>query len=158
MNIIVDNTVFTNFAFIKREDILKKVFENNLFTSEAVLEELKRGEEKGILPKRDWNWIKVLKIEYEQEKHNFELISRRLGKGEAACLSLAVNRNLKVLTDDLDTRIWAQRRGIPVSGTIGVLIAAINKKIISLEEGNNLLLEMIECGYFSPYKTLDSLL
>ena len=120
--------------------------------------ELKQGEEKGILPKRDWHWVNVLKIESEEEKHNFDTFSQRLGRGESACLCLAASRNMKILTDDLDTRRFSQRSGIPVSGTIGVFIIAIRKSIISLEEGNNLLLEMIEKGYFSPYKKLNGLL
>jgi len=158
MEVIVDNTVFTNFALIRREDILKKVFEDNLSTPDAVLAELQQGEEKGLLPKRDWNWLKVLRIESEQEKYSFDLFRQRLGKGESACLSLAANRNLKVLTDDLDTRRLAQRREIPVSGTIGVLVAAVKKGIISLEEGNRLLKKMIEYGFYSPLTALDSLL
>ncbi|MEW6381418.1 MAG: hypothetical protein AB1611_17700 [bacterium] len=89
------------------------MFEDNLFTSEAVLAELQQGEEKGLLPQRDWNWVTVLRIESEQEKYSFDLFGHRLGKGESACLSLAANRHLKVPTDDLDTRRLAQRRGIP---------------------------------------------
>lgn len=37
--VLVDNTVFTNFAFIEREDILKDVFAHHLFATEAVLKE-----------------------------------------------------------------------------------------------------------------------
>ena len=77
MSVIVDNTVFTNFALIEREDILKKVFEDTLFTSEAVMIELKQGEEKGILPKRDWNWINVLKLSLKKKS----TISKRLVNG-----------------------------------------------------------------------------
>lgn len=154
---IVDNTLLTNFALVKREDVLRAVFEDSLFTSDVVFKEVQRGEERRILPQRDWNWIKLLKIESEQEQRIFELLSQQLGDGESSCLSLAVSRNMRVLTDDLDTRRHAQRRGIPVSGTIGVLVIAVKKDIISLEEGNDLLLKMIEKGYYSPYKRLDEL-
>lgn len=157
MSSIADNTVLTNFALIKREDILMKVFEDNFFISEEVLEELQRGEEKGILPKRNWNWIQVLRIHSQQEVNAFEQFRQRFGSGESSCLSLAISRHLKIFTDDLDTRRYAQRLGIPVSGTIGVLLIAIEKGILALEEGNNLLYEMIEHGYYSPYQTLNEL-
>ncbi|MGR3317120.1 MAG: DUF3368 domain-containing protein [Candidatus Anammoxibacter sp.] len=52
----------------------------------------------------------------------------------------------------------AQRVGIPVSGTIGVLILAIEKGMISLEEGNRFLFSMIERGFYSPCEKLDELL
>jgi len=44
----VDNTVLSNFALIRGEDILAKLFENMLFTTEEVLEELKRGEQRNL--------------------------------------------------------------------------------------------------------------
>jgi len=59
--VVADNTVLSNFALIEREDILAKLFENALFTTEEVLEELTRGEQRNVLPKRDWQWIRVLK-------------------------------------------------------------------------------------------------
>lgn len=155
---VVDNTVLTNFALIKREDILMKVFDGVLYTANEVLQEFQLGKEREILPNTDWSWMRVLKIESEQEEHLFERLIERLGTGESACLSLAVNRNMKILTDDLDTRNYAQRLGVSVSGTIGVLVLAINKGIISLEEGNKFLVEMVGNGYYSPYKSLDSLL
>lgn len=155
---VVDNTVLTNFALIKHEDILMKVFDEVLYTANEVLQEFQLGKERGILPDTDWSWMRVLEIESEQEGHLFERLTERLGRGESACLSFAVNRNMKILTDDLDTRNYAQRLGVSVSGTIGVLILAVKKGIISLAEGNKFLVEMIENGYYSPYNALDSLL
>lgn len=157
VNVIVDNTVIANFALARCEDVLKKVFSSLSITGE-VLQEFQRGEETGVLPGRDWSWIEVLEIESGQERIMFERLSERLGRGESSCLSLAANRKMKFLTDDMDARKYAQMIGVPVSGTIGVLLIAVNKEILTLEEGNRLLLEMIEKGYYSPYRLLDSLL
>lgn len=157
VKVIIDNTVLTNFALVKREDILLKIFGDTLYISDEVFQELKRGEERNVLPKRNWEWLKQLRIESDQERHLFERIVQRLGSGESSCLTLAVNRNMNILTDDLDTRRYAQRLGISVSGTIGVLVLAIKKKIVDLKEGNKLLSEMIEKGYYSPYQVLDEL-
>jgi predicted nucleic acid-binding protein len=81
-----------------------------------------------------------------------------LGKGESSCLSIALSRNVKVLTDDMDARKLAQRRGVPISGTIGVLVEAVREGLLSIAEGNITLLDMIEKGYFSPFETLDELI
>jgi len=156
--VVADNTVLSNFAIIGREDILNKVFRDNFFTTEEVLEELKRGEDRGVLPKRDWRWTKILKIESSQEDSLFRLLTASLGKGEASCLSIAISRNLKVLTDDLDARRLAQRRGVPVSGTIGILVEAVRTGILSVDEGNAMLSKMTAKGYFSPFERLDELL
>ena len=156
--VLADNTILSNFVLIGREDILNKVFKNRFFTTEEVKEELEQGENRGVLPKGDRRWIKVLKIDTPREEFLFRLFSASLGKGESSCLSLATTRNLKMLTDDLDARRLAQRKGIPVSGTIGVLIAAVRRGIISLDEGNLMLSKMIDKGYFSPIETLDELL
>jgi len=156
--VVADNTVLSNFALIEREDILAKLFENTLFTTEEVLEELKRGEQRNILPKRDWRWVRVLKIESSQEEFLFRLFAESLGKGESSCLSIALSRNVKVLSDDMDARKLAQRRGVPISGTIGVLVEAVREGLLSIVEGNIALSDMIEKGYFSPFETLDELI
>lgn len=156
--VVADNTVISNFALIRREDILAKLFKDTLFTTEEVLEELKQGEQRNVLPKRDWQWIRVLKIEASQEEFLFRLFAEMLGKGESSCLSIAISRDLKVLTDDKDARKLAQRREVPVSGTIGVLVEAVREELLSIEEGNTMLSEMIEKGYFSPVETLDELI
>jgi predicted nucleic acid-binding protein len=156
--VVADNTVLSNFALIGREDILAKLFKDMLFTAEEVLEELKRGEQRNVLPKRDWQWIKVLKIESSQKEFLFRLFAESLGKGESSCLSIAISRELKVLTDDKDARRLAQRRGVPISGTIGVLVEAVRDGYLSTEEGNTMLSDIIEKGYFSPFETLDGLI
>ena len=156
--VVADNTVLSNFALIRREAILAKLFKNTLFTTEEVIDELKRGEQRNVLPKRDWQWIRVLKVESSQEEFLFRLLAESLGKGESSCLSIAISRDLKVLTDDRDARKLAQRRGVPVSGTIGVLVEAVREGLLSIEEGNTMLSEMIEKGYFSPFEVLDELI
>ena len=100
----------------------------------------------------------VLKIESSQEEFLFRLFAESLGKGESSCLSIALSRNVKVLTDDMDARKLAQRRGVPISGTIGVLVEAVREGLLSIVEGNIALFGMIEKGYFSPFETLDELI
>jgi len=51
-----------------------------------------------------------------------------------------------------------RRRGVPVSGTIGVLVEAMRGGLLSIEEGDTMLSEMIEKGYFSPFEALDELI
>jgi predicted nucleic acid-binding protein len=156
--VLADNTILSNFALIEREDVLRKLFKNKFYTTGEVLKELRNGEDRGVLPKVDWQWVEVLKFETHQEEFLFRLFSDSLGRGESSCLGIASIRNLKMLTDDLDARKLAQRKGIPVSGTIGVLVAAVRSGIISPDEGNAMLSKMIDNGYYSPFENLDELL
>lgn len=155
---VANTTVLSNFAAVEREDLLRKVLGEDLVSVVEVMEELQRGETKGLVPQRNWSWLRVLKVETSQERALFESLRQRLGTGEAACLSLAITRGFKILTDDLDARRLAQQRGLAVSGTLGVLVEAVREGHLSREEGNRLLLKMKEAGYFSPYESLDELL
>lgn len=64
---------------------------------------------------------------------------------------------MRILTDDLDARRCAQRMGIPVSGTIGVLVYAVGKDMIPRQEADDLLSGMIAKGFYSPVKRLEEL-
>jgi len=158
VKVVADNTVLSNFALTAREDLLHKLFGDAMAATDAVMDELSAGEAKGIVPRRDWSWLPVLRLESPAERQSFETLRERLGRGEASCLSLAISRRLRVLTDDRDTRIIAHRRDIPVSGTIGVLVLAVKRGLLPLDEANTLLSDMIEKGYYAPYHEIDALL
>ncbi|MCP4348324.1 MAG: hypothetical protein GY795_22780 [Desulfobacterales bacterium] len=67
MNVIVNNTVLSNFALVHGENLVRKIFSGKLTTAEEVIQELKIGEDRNVLPKRDWSWIHVLKLEQGQD-------------------------------------------------------------------------------------------
>jgi predicted nucleic acid-binding protein len=88
----------------------------------------------------------------------FEQIHQRLGQGEAACLALAMSRGFTFLSDDMDARRWGNRADIAVSGTIGILVWLVHSDTLTLEEGNALLTEMRQKGYYAPIESLNGLL
>ena len=81
-----------------------------------------------------------------------------LGVGESSCIAVAYHRNGVVLTDDKQARKIAQKLGIQVSGTLGVLVLCVVEKIVILEEANTILERMIVSGYRSHTKRLETLL
>lgn len=158
MDCIADNTVLSNFAAIHQAELLKDIFDKDgLNTPKHVFDELKIGEQRQTIPVCDWSWLQVLMLETRPEYTTFTQLARRFGNGESACLSLCIHRQKKILTDDLDARQFAQQCGIPVSGTIGVLVLGLQRAIISLDTGNRALADMISHGYYSPFRQLDSL-
>ncbi len=155
MEVIIDTTVLSNFLLVNRLDILTEVM-GKLWTTEMVMEEINVCASKDILPATDPGRFKIIDFT-EDDKLLFFRLNRRFGKGEASCLTVCMSRSLRILTDDLDARRYAQRTGISVSGTIGVLVYAVGKKIITRQEADYLLSAMIAKGFYSPIKKLDEL-
>ena len=54
-----------------------------------------------------------------------------LDPGEAAAIPLADRLHATLLVDDADARTVATQRGIPVIGTLGVLVAAKRRQLLS---------------------------
>jgi hypothetical protein len=73
-----------------------------------------------------------------------------LGDGEASCIAVALERKAGLFSDDLDARRYARRRGVPVSGTLGVFSLLVSREHLSVEEADECLQDMIAHGYRSP--------
>jgi len=157
VEILLNNTVLSNFAIVGRINLLQQAVAGKAGTTQQVLAEYQRGVEFGLLPPVNFDWLPVLMMD-EQEQQTFELLRQRLGTGEASCLAIAYHRGLWVATDDRDARRYALQMNIALSGTIGILVGLVRAKVISLEEANALLSEMIRHGYRSPVTDLSVLL
>lgn len=83
--------------------------------------------------------------------------ARQLDPGEAECLSVALSRNCRFLSDDFAARRTAELKGLAVSGTLGVLARLIDAGLLSLAEADDLLAQMIDHGYRSPVRSLESI-
>jgi predicted nucleic acid-binding protein len=55
-------------------------------------------------------------------------------------------------------RRLAQAEGVPVSGTIGVLLHLIEQQYLTLSAADGLLVQMRQAGYRAPVSTLQRLL
>jgi predicted nucleic acid-binding protein len=153
MLLIADTTVISNFAYANKLDLLKSV--GNTCTTMEVMIELQAAKIEGVLQIGFSNlFIEILKMD-EDERETFVRLNSKFGRGEASCLAIALHRNAGILTDDLDARRFAQQGCISVSGSVGILVKAIDRGQLSKEQGNHLLHLMIAKGYYSPVETLD---
>jgi predicted nucleic acid-binding protein len=78
-----------------------------------------------------------------------------LDPGEASCLALAISRRMTLVTDDLAARRLAEKKEVPLSGTLGILIALVRHRAFSLKEANAMLTVMIQRRYRLPVDRLD---
>jgi predicted nucleic acid-binding protein len=160
---IFDNTVLSNFAAIGKADLLAKLFEKNAFTTIEVMDELKRGIERGYLhlvpvlnaAESSKGWLKILVLKSLDESLLRQELDEFLHPGESSCLVFSVSRNMILVTDDLAARKLAARRNVRLTGTVGLLVEMIHAGLLPLEEGNTLLEKMIDSGYRSPCDRLD---
>jgi|SRR3972149_1421694 len=152
---VVDTAVLSNFARVRRAQLLQQAFPD-IATPHAVVEELEQGERLGYVPATDWSWLKIVILDASEEALAGKL-AEKLGLGESACLAVASTRALTVLTDDQDARRMAKTLGLNVSGTLGVLARLVSSKAIDLADADSLLGTMIQQGYRSPVRSLREL-
>ena len=137
MLLIADTTVISNFAHANRLDLLRDI--GNTCTTVEVMNELQAAKRREVLH-IDFSdhFIEILRMD-KDELDTFTRLSSKFGRGEASCLAIALHRKASILTDDLDARRFAQQGSISVSGTIGILVKAIDRGQLSREHGNHLL-------------------
>ncbi len=165
LGFIFDNTVLSNFAAIGKTELLAKLFQKNAFTTIEVVEELKRGIEKGyrfLIPalsaaESSKGWLEVLVLKSLEESRLRQELDEFLHPGESSCVVFAISRNMILVTDDLAARKLAARRNVGLTGTVGLLVEMIRRNLLPLEEGNALLRQLIDDGYRSPCDRLDEL-
>jgi len=167
VNRVINATVLSNFAAIEQLDILR-VSAGPLYLPAEVYDELVAGRlggysfydsiEQHIEPFVSGGWLHLVSMADAELKLSLKL-PRLLHAGERACLSIARQRGWGLLTDDRSARQQATAWNIPLSGTIGVLLDAIENGIVTLETANAALIDMIvRANYRSPVADLGELL
>lgn len=154
---IIDNTVLANFALINRMDVLKESAGEHAIIPAQVKDEFEAGIKLGYFSNIDLAWANIESL-VSSETIFMESLLNQLGVGEAACIALAHSRGGQVWTDDRFARLTCNQMKVPVSGTLGVLVKSIDDKILSLNDANQCLMQMIQKGYYSPVNRLDFLL
>jgi predicted nucleic acid-binding protein len=153
--ILLDTTVLSNFAHAERLDLLCLALPDAA-TTLHVLAELERGISSGYLPTCDWGWLDVVELTASEEMALAQ-VRLVLDDGEASCIAVALEREASMFTDDLDARRYAQRHGIWVSGTLGVLSLLVKGEHLTVAGADDCLERMIAHGYRSPVRSLAGL-
>jgi predicted nucleic acid-binding protein len=149
---LADTTVLNNFAQIRRTDLLQAAWPD-LAAPIPVWNELELGVRRGLVPDCDWSWLELIDLT-EREQERADEVGRALGPGESACIAVAGARGLLMLSDDWEARALGRSLGLEVSGSLGVLDRLVWKQILTLDEADALLTEMVRRGFRSPYLSL----
>jgi len=141
--IVCNATPLIAFARIERLDLLREVVGKIVIPAE-VADEISRHRNRacGSISLEREAWISV---ELMQSAAQVQLLLPVLDRGEAEVIALALERQAKlVLLDELTGRKVAQSLELPVTGTVGILIRAKQKRLIAAV--GPLLEKMRHCG------------
>ena len=116
--IISDTSCFIVLTNIGELDLLHKVYGEIITTLDIATE---FGE-----PLPDW-----VEIQNVSDKYRQQLLEMQIDKGESSAIALALETpDCTVILDDYKARKIAERLGINITGTIGVIVKAKIKGVI----------------------------
>jgi len=139
--IISDTSCLIALTNINRLDVLKHLYETVLVTPEVAEE---HGE-----PLPEWIIIKAV-----SNKERLNDFNRHIDLGESSAIALAMEIIETVLIlDDMEARQFALNLGLKITGTLGILIRAHNKGIITDVSAEISLLK--DAGFHLP-KNIDT--
>ncbi|MEW6109404.1 MAG: DUF3368 domain-containing protein [Nitrospirota bacterium] len=159
--IIFDNCVLSNFALSDSLFIIKKLYARRSYITDFVAAENLKGILKGYRELsaikdaiRD-GWVREITLDSMEEKALFETLSVSLGFGEASSIAVAKVRGFVFACDDKTARKEAALLAVKLTGSAGILIKAVKKRIIDREKANEILSRMITYGFYSSISSID---
>jgi len=117
--IISDTSCLIILTKIGELDLLHQLYKTVTITNDILME---YGEQ---LP--DW-----IEVQQTNDPYRQQLLEMQIDKGEASAIALALEGEDNILIlDDWKARKWAERLGLSVTGTLGVIIKARNTGLIA---------------------------
>jgi len=161
--IVFDCCVISNFALAEALGVLENLYKDEAFITDFAAAEVLRGIQAGhsrlgAIPEAVRSgWLRETGLRPGDEKRLFESLSRSLGLGEASSIAAAKRRGFVLASDDRVARAEAARLGIPLTGTVGILVRAVREGVCNPGKADEHLARMVEAGFFSPVRSIREL-
>ncbi len=152
--IVSNSTPLIALSKIGMLELLREYFGEVRIPKEVYDEVVTRGKNLfGAVEVKNAEWIKVEEV---RNKIAVESLRDYIDSGEAEAIILAKERNAKLLLiDDSEGRQIAERLGLKITGTIGILLlAARDKKLVFKDT----LDDLVACGFRLSKEEYDKLL
>jgi len=163
--IVSDSTPLIYSAKLGYLTLLQKLFAK-VNVPDEVMAEVMRGKQLGfgdatvIEQAKQEGWIKVIKLNSVQRRELLKL--RRtfgdISEADAAAIVLAKSLGANLCLDDSRAIKVAEVLGIKHIGTLGVLLLAVKKKLLSREHVKKLVLLLPERGFYVSHDVLSEFL
>jgi predicted nucleic acid-binding protein len=149
---VLNTTVPSNFAYIDRIELLSVL--PRVCTVPAVQNELRSRVDSYPYLQRALDGIgeTISLVDLtEQDKERAAQLENRLDRGESQAFAVANGYGGTLVTDDGPARTLARSNDVPLTGSIGVLIRAVENNRISKDEADHWLKQWIdETDYRAP--------
>jgi len=151
-----DSSVLINFCAVRRLDVLVAACSPPRYVLADVVEELEPGCRRQVDELLARNDLAVTTLKGRDELERWAGYTLRLDAGEAATLAAAAVRGWSIAVDERAARrIAAHDLGANrITGTVGILRAAVAHDHVTIDEGDRFLQRMIDDGYWSPVESL----
>jgi predicted nucleic acid-binding protein len=138
---VVDTSPLIFLSKLQHLDLLR-ASADEIFAPPSVLSEVRQQADSASqeIEEASTRWLKIEPLE---NREVVEILSAALDLGEAEAIALAQHLKAdRIVMDDLDGRRFARRLGLPVVGTLGLVLAArLRGEIPSLRHEVDRLLE-----------------
>ena len=151
---MLDATVLSNFAYT--DDLsLFEALPAQFVSVSTVIDELRAGIEDGYeYLERAIDTVEMVDVESEPDD-----VLADLDPGETHALHVAQERTGTLATDDLAARGVARDLGVPLTGSVGVLVRLVLRNELTTEEADTILQCWIEdVQYRSPVDSVTEVL
>ncbi|MBS3781874.1 MAG: hypothetical protein KGY66_04210 [Candidatus Thermoplasmatota archaeon] len=154
--VIVDNNILSSLAKAEALELLEKCFEKVQTTPEVIHEFrdesiigfnfVQRIEDVKTYSKTTNRWLVIISLNREENKLKDKLAEEETGIShtDAECLSVALERDEILLTDDSKMGEIAIDKGIDVYDLETILLMSAKKRIVSDKEEGKKVIEKIE--------------
>jgi len=159
---IFDTVSISNFALAEALELIVKRYSGNAFVTSEVHDEILEGIAGG-----HWKLEKIeallnrgkIKILYLDRKEHelYKIHLNSLGRGESSCISASFHRKMVFVSDDRAARAVAREAKIKVTGSIGILKAAVFDGQLMIGQADIFLRKMIDEGFYSPVNSISQI-
>jgi predicted nucleic acid-binding protein len=131
LSAVVDTSVLIALAHLHLLRLLPQLF-GEVYIPPAVIDEWSAGSTSSLQEAADLEQLMPGWFEVRSSQTSGAHFGLSLGPGESQAIALAMELDATyVILDDLQARILAEAHGVPVIGTIGVLLEARRRLIIA---------------------------
>jgi predicted nucleic acid-binding protein len=147
MKLLVDASVFITLAEIDAVRLLYEL-DGDVVVPKLVADEIQDEPARTELDDAQGEWIEVKSADGGRVEESMKRLGREgEPRGDAALLALALTYDdAVVVTDDKPLRKACKALGVSLSGSVGVIVASVEKEVLAPEEARELLVAMDEVG------------
>lgn len=155
--VVADASVLIVLAKTEKLEVLKEVYGQVVIGPIVKREVLEQGKaiaapgveriEKAV----EDGWIGLVRLTAKEESLMRRIVrTSRLHEGEAESLAMASSRSLMVIVDDKEARAVAATMRLEFLGTAGVLLEALLRGVLTLEELEEAVKDLSRVMWLSP--------